>query len=105
MGDNVVYLPICAVCKCPMRLVRSLGSEDRPPITRVFECMNCHRELIRVFADNINDAFALPTILLARHGWRKLMPRPFHPRRDLAALAWQKSSKTAMVLMMRAAAS
>jgi transposase len=23
--------------------------------------------------------------LLARHGWRKLMPRPFHPRRDLAA--------------------
>ena len=23
--------------------------------------------------------------LLARHGWRKLMPRPFHPRRDMAA--------------------
>src|SRR6266481_6512558 len=23
--------------------------------------------------------------LLARHGWRKLMPRPFHPKRDLAA--------------------
>jgi Winged helix-turn helix len=23
--------------------------------------------------------------LLPRHGWRKLMPRPFHPRRDLAA--------------------
>jgi transposase len=23
--------------------------------------------------------------LLARHGWRKLMPRPFHPRGDLAA--------------------
>jgi transposase len=23
--------------------------------------------------------------VLARHGWRKLMPRPFHPRRDLAA--------------------
>src|SRR5450759_5343395 len=22
--------------------------------------------------------------LLARHGWRKLMPRPFHPRRDMA---------------------
>ena len=20
--------------------------------------------------------------LLARHGWRKLMPRPFHPRRN-----------------------
>ena len=23
--------------------------------------------------------------LLARHGWRKLMPRPYHPERDLAA--------------------
>ena len=23
--------------------------------------------------------------LLARHGWRKLMPRPFHPMRDIAA--------------------
>jgi transposase len=23
--------------------------------------------------------------LLARHGWRKLMPRPFHPRQDIAA--------------------
>jgi transposase len=23
--------------------------------------------------------------VLARHSWRKLMPRPFHPQRDLAA--------------------
>jgi hypothetical protein len=23
--------------------------------------------------------------LLHRHGWRKLMPRPFHPKRDFAA--------------------
>jgi transposase len=23
--------------------------------------------------------------LLHRHGWRKLMPRPFHPKRDIAA--------------------
>ena len=23
--------------------------------------------------------------LLARHGWRKLMPRPFHPKRDIVA--------------------
>ena len=23
--------------------------------------------------------------LLARHGWRKLVPRPFHPKRDIAA--------------------
>ncbi len=23
--------------------------------------------------------------LLARHSWRKLMPRPFHPKRDIAA--------------------
>jgi len=23
--------------------------------------------------------------LLARHSWRKLMPRPFHPKRNIAA--------------------
>jgi Winged helix-turn helix len=23
--------------------------------------------------------------VLARHGWRKLMPRPFHSKRDIAA--------------------
>jgi transposase len=31
--------------------------------------------------------------LLARQGWRKLMPRPFHPRRDIAA--WNAFKKTA----------
>jgi hypothetical protein len=31
--------------------------------------------------------------VLARHGWRKLMPRPYHPQRDLAAQ--QEFKKTA----------
>ena len=30
--------------------------------------------------------------LLHRHGWRKLMPRPFHPKRDLAALLKKRLS-------------
>ena len=31
--------------------------------------------------------------LLSRHGWRKLMPRPFHPKRDIAAQnAFKKKS-------------
>jgi transposase len=34
--------------------------------------------------------------LLARHGWRKLMPRPFHPKRDIAA---QNSFKKTVFLM------
>ena len=34
--------------------------------------------------------------LLDRHGWRKLMPRPFHPNRDLAA---QKAFKKRDFLM------
>ena len=34
--------------------------------------------------------------LLNRHGWRKLMPRPFHPNRDLAA---QKAFKKRDFLM------
>ena len=46
---------------------------------------------IRDFKAAYEQAIGHPTSnstvynLLARHGWRKLMPRPFHPRRDLAA--------------------
>jgi hypothetical protein len=29
---------------------------------------------------------------LARHGWRKLMPRPFHPRRDRVARQYFKKA-------------
>ena len=35
--------------------------------------------------------------LLHRHGWRKLMPRPFHPKRDLAA---QDAFKKTAFLML-----
>src|SRR4249919_2330667 len=35
--------------------------------------------------------------LLARHGWRKLMPRPFHPKRNLAA---QNAFKKDVFLML-----
>ena len=35
--------------------------------------------------------------LLHRHGWRKLMPRPFHPKRDLAA---QNAFKKTTFLML-----
>lgn len=35
--------------------------------------------------------------LLHRHGWRKLMPRPFHPKRDLAA---QNAFKKEAFLML-----
>ena len=30
--------------------------------------------------------------LLHRHGWRKLMPRPFHPKRDFAQNAFKKTA-------------
>jgi hypothetical protein len=35
--------------------------------------------------------------LLHRHRWRKLMPRPFHPKRDVAA---QNAFKKAAFLML-----
>jgi transposase len=35
--------------------------------------------------------------LLARHGWRKLMPRPFHPKRSIAA---QNSFKKTIFQML-----
>jgi hypothetical protein len=35
--------------------------------------------------------------LLARHGWRKLMPRPFHPKQDIADQ--NASKKTAFQML------
>ena len=50
------------------------------------EMLNIH-ELKAAYEKAIGHETSNSTIynVLARHGWRKLMPRPFHPRRDLAA--------------------
>ena len=50
------------------------------------EMLNIH-DLKAAYEQAIGHSTSNSTIynLLARHGWRKLMPRPFHPRRDLAA--------------------
>jgi transposase len=50
------------------------------------EMLNIH-DLKVAYEQAIGHSTSNSTIynLLARHGWRKLMPRPFHPRRDLAA--------------------
>ena len=50
------------------------------------EMLNVH-DLKAAYEQAIGQPTSNSTIynLLARHGWRKLMPRPFHPRRDLAA--------------------
>jgi transposase len=50
------------------------------------EMLNIH-DLKAAYEQAIGHATSDSTVynLLARHGWRKLMPRPFHPRRDLAA--------------------
>src|SRR5208282_1678799 len=50
------------------------------------EMLNIH-DLKAAYEQAIGHPTSNSTIynLLARHGWRKLMPRPFHPRRDLAA--------------------
>jgi transposase len=50
------------------------------------EMLNIH-ELKAAYEKAIGHETSNSTIynLLARHGWRKLMPRPFHPQRDLAA--------------------
>jgi Winged helix-turn helix len=44
-----------------------------------------------------SSLFEVPYNLLHRHGWRKLMPRPFHPKRDLAA---QNALKKTAFLML-----
>jgi transposase len=50
------------------------------------ELLNIH-DLKAAYEQAIGHPTSNSTVynLLARHGWRKLMPRPFHPRRDLAA--------------------
>jgi Winged helix-turn helix/Protein of unknown function (DUF3489) len=50
------------------------------------EMLNIH-DLKSAYEKAIRHETSNSTIynLLARHGWRKLMPRPFHPKRDIAA--------------------
>jgi transposase len=50
------------------------------------ELLNIH-DLKCAYEQAIGHATSNSTVydLLARHGWRKLMPRPFHPKRDVAA--------------------
>ena len=50
------------------------------------ELLNIH-DLKRAYEQAIGHETSNSTVydLLARHGWRKLMPRPFHPKRDVAA--------------------
>jgi transposase len=50
------------------------------------EMLNIH-DLKAAYEKAIGHATSNSTVynLLTRHGWRKLMPRPFHPKRDIAA--------------------
>ena len=50
------------------------------------ELLNIH-DLRAAYEQAIGHETSNSTVynLLHRHGWRKLMPRPFHPKRDLAA--------------------
>jgi transposase len=58
------------------------------------EMLNVH-DLKAAYEQAIGHSTSNSTIynVLARHGWRKLMPRPFHPQHDLAAQ--NDSKKTA----------
>jgi transposase len=50
------------------------------------ELLNIH-DLKAAYEKAIGHETSKSTVynLLARHGWRKLMPRPFHPKRNIAA--------------------
>src|ERR1700746_1905429 len=62
------------------------------------EMLNIH-DLKAAYEKAIGHATSDSTLynLLHRHGWRKLMPRPFHPKRDLAA---QNAFKKPAFLML-----
>jgi Winged helix-turn helix len=50
------------------------------------EMLNIH-DLKAAYEQAIGHPTSNSTVynFLDRHGWRKLMPRPFHPKRNLAA--------------------
>ena len=62
------------------------------------EMLNIH-DLKAAYERAIGHATSNSTVynLLARHGWRKLMPRPFHPKRSIAA---QNSFKKTIFQML-----
>jgi transposase len=62
------------------------------------EMLNIH-DLKRAYEDMIGHETSKSTVydLLARHRWRKLMPRPHHPERDVEAQAAFK--KTAFLAL------
>src|SRR5262245_33127933 len=62
------------------------------------EMLNIH-DLKAAYEKAIGHATSDSTVynLLHRHGWRKLMPRPFHPKRDLAV---QNTFKKTAFLML-----
>src|ERR1022692_3530914 len=62
------------------------------------EMLNIH-DLKAAYEKAIGHPTSNSTVynLLDRHDWRKLMPRPFHPKRDLAA---QNVLKKAFFLML-----
>jgi hypothetical protein len=64
------------------------------------EMLNIH-DLKAAYEQAIGHPTSSSTIynLLVRHGWRKLMPRPFHPKRDIAAQ--EAFKKTAFWPLMR----
>src|SRR2546427_2927687 len=62
------------------------------------EMLNIH-DLKAAYEKAIGHRTSRSTVysLLARHGWRKLMPRPFHPDRDVEA---QNAFKKRVFLML-----
>jgi transposase len=62
------------------------------------EMLNIH-DLKAAYEKAIGHATSDSTVynLLHRHGWRKLMPRPHHPKRDLAV---QNNFKKTAFLML-----
>ena len=62
------------------------------------EMLNIH-DLKAAYGEGDRHAASDSTVysLLHRHGWRKLMPRPFRPKRDIAA---QNASKKTDFLML-----
>ena len=86
-GQKVVDRAVTGLV--PDRLFKAAGAG---------EMLNIH-DLKAAYERAIGHSTSDSTVynLLTRHGWRKLMPRPFHPKRNLAAQdAFKKTALQAL---------
>jgi hypothetical protein len=70
MINNVLHLPTCHVCKCPMRLLSIVGDQEDGPVTRVLQCVRCRATMVRPAGQEKNPATCGVAVVCTRKSHR-----------------------------------